>query len=86
MISRKYRRPRAEVYAWTSRDRLPDIPVPLRKGGDDVILDLQTAFETVYARARYDLSLKYDAELFPPPEASLSGWIQERLTANERSR
>ena len=79
VISRRYRRPRAEVYAWTLRDALPTIPIPLRKGDDDALLDLQSAFSTVYARARYDLSVQYGAELYPPPGQSDAEWIQSRL-------
>jgi len=81
IISRRYRRPRAEVYAWTLRDALPTIPIPLRKGDDDALLDLQSAFSTVYARARYDLSVQYDAELYPPPSEDDAEWIQSRRKA-----
>ncbi|MBC8357177.1 MAG: DUF4058 family protein [Planctomycetes bacterium] len=82
IVSRRYRRPRAAVYAWTLRDRLPEIAIPLKKGDDDAPLDLQSAFETVCARARYDLSLNYKAELFPPPDATTAEWIQARLATD----
>lgn len=81
IISREYRRPRAAVYAWTLRDRLPEISIPLRKEHDDVMLDLQAAFDTVYARARYDLSLNYKAELYPPPQPAIAEWIRVQSSA-----
>jgi hypothetical protein len=66
IVSRVKRRPRCEVYAWTLRDSLPSIPIPLKPGDDDAIVPLQEVFDTVYQRARYDLSIKYDATLDPP--------------------
>ena len=66
IISRVKRRPRCEVYAWTLRDTLPSIPIPLKQGDDDAVVPLQEVFDTVYQRARYDLSVKYDATLDPP--------------------
>lgn len=66
IVSRVKRRPRCDVYAWTLHDSLPSIPIPLKPGDDDAIVPLQEVFDTVYQRARYDLSIKYDATLDPP--------------------
>lgn len=66
IVSRAKRRPRCEVYAWTLSDKLPAIPIPLNPGDDDAVVPLQDVFETVYQRARYDLSVKYNAVLGPP--------------------
>lgn len=85
IVSRRHRRPRAEVYAWTIRDLLPSIPIPLKGGDPDVWLDLQAVFTTVYDRARYDLSLDYRAPLAPEPDAALAAWIAEQLGAHQRS-
>lgn len=79
VISRAGRRPRAEVYPWSLRSPLPPIPVPLLKGDPDVNLNLQEVFNTVYDRARYDLSLNYDAPLTPPLEESDASWAAELL-------
>lgn len=76
IVSRRQRRPKAAVYAWTIRDSLPTIPVPLKKGDPDVPLDLQAVFSTVYDRARYDLSLNYQAELQPPLSEEDGDWIR----------
>ena len=84
LVSRRPRGPRAAVYAWTLRDRLPTIPVPLKEGDADVPLDLQAAFATVYDRARYDLSVRYAAELQPPLSADDALWVRELLAAAER--
>jgi len=64
-VSRPRLRPEVDVYAWTLRDPLPTLPVPLAEGDPDVTLDLQTAFTTTYDRAGYDYSLDYGEELEP---------------------
>ncbi len=69
LVSRQNRRPRAVIYAWKLRDRLPTISIPLAKGDPDVTLDLQAVFTSAYDRARYDLSINYDAPLVPSPSA-----------------
>ena len=79
IVSRRETRPKAAVYAWTLRDPLPTIPVPLKKGDPDVPLDLQTALTTVYDRARYDLSLDYSADLQPPLTEADAQWAQPVL-------
>jgi hypothetical protein len=81
IISRRQRRPRAEVYAWGLRQPLPVIPVPLKDTDPDVSLDLQDAFRTVYDRARYGLSLDYAAALDPPLSEADRAWAQELLAA-----
>ncbi|MEZ6032910.1 MAG: DUF4058 family protein [Planctomycetaceae bacterium] len=79
IVSRVKRRPRCDVYAWTLHDSLPSIPIPLKPGDDDAIVPLQEVFDTVYQRARYDLSIKYDATLDPPlNESELQLLTQQR--------
>jgi hypothetical protein len=81
LVCRRERRPRAEVYAWTLRDRLPAIPVPLSAGDPDVDLDLQQVFTTTYDRAAYEDSVDYEAELRPPVRADDAAWFHELLAA-----
>ncbi len=80
IISRTYRRPRASVFSWTMQQPLPKIPIPLRRGDDDCWLDLQAAFTTVYARARYDLSVNYKLPLQPPPPPAVAQWLQQIIS------
>lgn len=81
VVSRAERRPRAEVYAWSLRQPLPSIPVPLKKGDPDAVLELQNVFTAVYDRARYDLSLDYSTTLTPPVDENDAVWVAERLAA-----
>jgi hypothetical protein len=55
-----------EVWFFDLRDRMPTIAVPLRPPFEDVPLDLQAIFDTVYARAHYADSVDYTA-VIPPP-------------------
>ncbi|MBC8871573.1 MAG: DUF4058 family protein [Planctomycetes bacterium] len=79
IVSRQERRPRGRIYAWTIRNRLSGIPIPLKKGDPDVTLDLQTVFSTVYDRARYELSINYDIPLSPALNDSDAAWLVELL-------
>jgi hypothetical protein len=67
LVSRRQRRPRADIYQWSLRESMPSISIPLEKGDPDVALDLQATFSATYERVRYDLSINYLAPLVPPP-------------------
>jgi len=82
IVSRWRKRPRADVYAWSVRQELPSIPVPLKDGDPDVMLALQSAFTTVYDRARYGLSIDYEAALTPPLSDVDAVWICEVLKSS----
>ncbi len=84
IVSRSYRRPIAEVYAWTIRQRMPVIPVPLLRGDADVALDLQEVFNTVYERAGYDYTLPYDREPEPPLKPEDAEWAKAVLEKARR--
>jgi hypothetical protein len=74
IVSRGIRRPKAEVYAWSIRQALPEIPIPLKPGEPDVRINLQDVFNSVYERARYQLSLNYEADLRPPLNGEDAAW------------
>jgi hypothetical protein len=67
-LSRAEQRPITEVWPiqWTMP--LPTVPVPLLPGDEDIQLDLQLAFTTVYDDFGYDLSVDYTQ----PPEIPLA--------------
>jgi hypothetical protein len=64
VVARDEKRPNADVYAWTLRDPLPEIPVPLKSPDPDVHLALGKVFATAYERGRYARRLRYQS---PPP-------------------
>lgn len=68
IISRAKARPRADVYLFSVRDPIPDIPIPLRPGDVEPILPLNRVLHELYDRAGYDLAIDYSQ----PPEPRLS--------------
>lgn len=79
-VSRPRRRPEVDVYAWTLRDPLPTLPIPLDESVPDVLLDLQTAFTMTYDRAGYDYSLDYADSVRPELSMEDAQWLRSRLT------
>lgn len=73
LISRSHERPNADLYAFSIRDRIPDLPIPLRQGELEPILDLQSLIYQIYQRGRYELAIDYSQ----PPSPTLN---EEDLT------
>jgi hypothetical protein len=65
-VSRAARRPKCDVYAWSLRQPLPKIPIPLLAPDPDVILDIPALFAYSYERGRYSRALDYTAPLDLP--------------------
>lgn len=79
LVRRGWRRRRAAVYAWTLREPMPPIPIPLHRDEPEPMLDLQSAFDLSYDRAAYQDSLDYSQPVEPVADAVDSDWIQELL-------
>jgi hypothetical protein len=78
LISRGDERPKCQVYAWTLRQALPAIPIPLLPPDPDVWVDIGAVFRTTYERGRYQRSVDYAN---PPPvslDATRLAWVMER--------
>jgi len=78
-VCRAYDRPEAQVYAWTLRQSMPTIPIPLERGDADVRLDLQNVFTHVYDRAGYDYSLDYHHPIQPALDNADAAWVAAQL-------
>ena len=63
IISRAEARPSSEVYAWSVRRVLPNIPIPLSPPDPDIRLNLGEVGAETYRRGRYERSINY-AEAF----------------------
>ena len=78
-VSRAGKRPSSDVFAWSVRQPLPRIPIPLRKPDPDVLLDLPALFALAYERGRYARALDYSAELDLPLDSGRErGGYRER--------
>jgi Protein of unknown function (DUF4058) len=80
-ISRADRRFDCEVYAWTVRDKLPTIPVPLKSPDADIHIDLGKVFRTTYKRGRYARSLSYGKPPVMHLSAADAAWVKRTSMA-----
>ena len=79
LISRSHDRPSADLYNFSVRDRIPDVPIPLRPNEVEPILDLQAILHQIYQRGRYDMAIDYTQQ----PEPTLNEvdliWVKELI-------
>ena len=86
LVTRGERRPECDVYAWTLRQPLPTIPIPLKAPDTDVTLDLAAIFEATYDKGRYARMLRYASPLgltLPPDDRT---WAEGLAKAGIRNR
>jgi hypothetical protein len=84
-VSRAIERRRCDVYAWSVRQPLPAIPVPLLPEDQPVQLDLARIFATNYERGRYGRLIRYSQALDLPLEEADRRWATElAATAGRR--
>jgi hypothetical protein len=76
LVARAERRPDCDVYAWTIRDPLPSIPIPLLAPDPDVLLDLAAVFATAYQRGRYPRLIDYSAPLTMVRKSEDRAWAE----------
>jgi hypothetical protein len=62
-VARGDRRPDADVYAWSIRQALSAIRIPLLAPDPDIRLDLASIYETTFERGRYARSIDYGSPL-----------------------
>ncbi len=75
-VSRSEQRPRAGAWPIFLRDRLPEIPIPLRSGELEPRLELQPVLDRVYDSAYY-VGYIYSGTPRPPLSDSDAAWAQQ---------
>ncbi|MEM9004358.1 MAG: DUF4058 family protein [Cyanobacteria bacterium P01_F01_bin.86] len=77
LVSRSDQRPAADLYTLSLLQPLPAIPVPLKSGDTDLVVDLQALLNQVYEEARYAIRIDYSTSL-PAPllSADEQAWIE----------
>jgi Protein of unknown function (DUF4058) len=70
-----------QLFAFPLRQRLPSIPVPLRKSDPPVSLDLQELLDQCYRNGRYD-DIDYSRPPEPPLPPSDEAWADALLRAS----
>jgi hypothetical protein len=78
LVTRADRRPACEVYAWSVRQALPFVPVPLKAPDPDVMLDMLSVFRITYERGRYPRAVDYRAPLKLPFAEADRAWAEGR--------
>lgn len=79
LVSRGKERPRAQLYAFSLRQPIPTIPLPLLPGDREPLIDLNSILHDLYSRARFDLRLDYSQEAVPPLAPCDAGWATELI-------
>jgi hypothetical protein len=74
----------AYLFPMSLRQRLPDIPVPLRRDDPRVKLPMQQLIEQVYRNGRYAMTLDYQQPCDPPLHGENEKWADALLKAARR--
>ena len=79
VVARGYNRPRAHLLPFSLRERLPEVPIPLRPEDAEPRLSLGTALTQVYDQGSYDLVLDYRRDPVPPLDPADATWADALL-------
>ncbi|MFQ5856414.1 MAG: DUF4058 family protein, partial [Anaerolineae bacterium] len=79
LVSRGWERPRALLFPFSIREAIPEVPIPLRQGEEEPILDLNTVLHDLYDRARFDLRIDYQRLPDPPFAPNDAEWAAALL-------
>jgi len=82
LVSRAEQRTKSDVFAWSIRQRLPEIPIPLHHPDPDLKLDLAALIALAYERGRFARSLDYRARLDLPLPPSERAWAEALARGN----
>ena len=80
LISRGWRRPRAQLYTFGVRQPMPAIAIPLDPDATEPQIDLNSILHDVYHRARFDLRLDYTVQPVPPLRTEDAAWARDLLS------
>ncbi len=80
MVCRAWEYPKAGFWAFSIRDDLPEILVPLTYDTPDVALPLRPCLDRVYDESRYKWELHYDRPLLPPVRKQDAAWVRTILS------
>ena len=81
LVSRAERRPNVDFWPIRLRERLPEIPIPLRNDVDDARIDLQETLHRAYDGPGYE-NFIYSGEPHPALSAEDATWARAFLPAS----
>jgi len=65
LVSRSIDRPQAQLYGFNVQRSIPTVPIPLERGDEEPLLDLQRLLDEVYEQAGFDLTIDYSQAPIP---------------------
>jgi hypothetical protein len=74
---------RTEAWAWSIREKMPVVAVPLEGDDDDVPLDLQRLIDHRYDAGAYDRSIDYTTDPIPALRPDDGEWANALLRENK---
>ena len=80
-VSRAEKRESSDVYAWSIRRTLPEIPIPLSPPDADLRLDLAAVVARAYDQGRYQRLIRYADPLDLPLMAEDRDWLRSLLSS-----
>jgi hypothetical protein len=75
MVSRSLEHPRVGLWPVRLKERLPEIPIPLRDDAPDAVLDLQPLLHSAYDAAGYEDYI-YSGAPSPPLHPEDAKWAE----------
>ncbi len=85
LISRRRGRPLADVYLFSVRDAIPTIPIPLKHGEEEPLLDINGLLSDVYDAGGYDLAIDYSQPPTPRLDEEDATWAQAIINSQTDS-
>ncbi|MGB3292250.1 MAG: DUF4058 family protein [Phormidesmis sp.] len=79
LVSPMQLRPQALLYPFNLPMPLPQVPIPLRAGDVEPVIDFQTLLNQIYERSGYAFSINYRQLPKPSWDANTLQWIRERV-------
>lgn len=80
IVSQAAEFPKAGIWPFGIRDRMPPIPIPLAAGEEPIQVDLQECHDRAWRDGQYDKDIDYLEEPPPPPLSGAdSQWLRELL-------
>lgn len=77
VVSHYSRRPSADIYLFSVRDRIPNFPIPLMREDEEPMLPLNALLHAVYDLAAYDMVIDYGKSAEPPLSKNDAEWVRE---------
>lgn len=81
VVSRSQRRPNADVYLFSLRDPIPNLPIPLQKSEAEPVVPLNQILHDLYDQGGYDLIIDYQRPPEPPLSEADAAWAAGVLAA-----